>query len=648
MAQSRDPDGEGVGRRTFSTSFRGFDQGEVRAYLAQLAEEFASLTERIATLEVELEEARRPPDRPTVDIASLTAALGEETGNVLRVAKETAEELRTRAEEGAARTLREAHEEATRIRAAAESVLGERTAEAEQAAARIRAVAEEEAARVRNHAESEAEGKIAQAIATGKDMVGQAQAARERVLADLSRRRNSALHQLEALRAGRDALVGSFAGARTELDRLFEDLAQADNEARRAAESVGRPRPASTEEPDLAGAPGATEEHAAEPVEAVTPDPEPQPPPQPEPEPDPAAAVDQTPVPDGEPEAEAGADDVSDDAAPTPDAPPEAAEPEAEEEAPVDDEVAVSEEREAAPTTERPAYPHDPVPAAVLTGPAVGGPKRGGRVDQLFARMRAADRPEAVAAPAAAAPPSAPDVVVEDPPAVEDTTLEAPRTDIDEAYLQERDTLVEAAHSKVTKSLKRALADDQNGALEHLRKVKGDTVDLDALLDDETTQVRSWVRRASTGLVDAAAAGARLAGGNPPADLASVAEVAARLSVAAVQPLRARLADVIESADGDRGGAMADRINGVFREARGRLDRLVGDAVTEAVSAGFIAGVEPGTVVRWVVEDVDGPCPDCDDNALAGATTVGETFPTGQVAPPAHPGCRCILMRTTT
>jgi hypothetical protein len=313
------------------------------------------------------------------------------------------------------------------------------------------------------------------------------------------------------------------------------------------------------------------------------------------------------------------------------------------------------------------------VPAAVLTGPSVGGPKRGGRVDQLFAKMRADRPPEPAPAAIAVAEQAAEvkdtvevedttvevkdttvevkdtTVEVEDTTVeVDDATLEPPRTDVDEAYLQERDALVEAAHSKVTKSLKRALADDQNGALEHLRKIRGDTVDLDALLDDERTQVRAWVRRASAGLVDATAAGARLAGGNPPADLAPVAEVAERLSVAAVQPLRARLAELIDSAGGDRGGAMADRINGVFREARGRLDRLVGDAVTEAVSAGFIAGVEPGTVVRWVVEDADGPCPDCDDNALAGATIVGEAFPTGQVAPPAHPGCRCILMRTST
>jgi hypothetical protein len=114
------------------------------------------------------------------------------------------------------------------------------------------------------------------------------------------------------------------------------------------------------------------------------------------------------------------------------------------------------------------------------------------------------------------------------------------------------------------------------------------------------------------------------------------------------EPLRAHLAAVLDAAGGERGPATVDRVNSVFREARSRVDGVVGDAVTEAVSAGFVAALEPGAGVRWVVDDVDGPCPDCDDNALAGILTLGAEFPTGQGAPPAHPGCRCVLMRSTT
>jgi len=106
------------------------------------------------------------------------------------------------------------------------------------------------------------------------------------------------------------------------------------------------------------------------------------------------------------------------------------------------------------------------------------------------------------------------------------------------------------------------------------------------------------------------------------------------------------VAELLDDAGTDHGPDTADRINGVYREARGRIDLLVGDAVTEVVSGAFTAELPAGTPVRWVVEDVDGPCADCDDNALAGPTPLGQAFPTGQTAPPAHPGCRCVLAPT--
>jgi hypothetical protein len=37
-------------------------------------------------------------------------------------------------------------------------------------------------------------------------------------------------------------------------------------------------------------------------------------------------------------------------------------------------------------------------------------------------------------------------------------------------------------------------------------------------------------------------------------------------------------------------------------------------------------------------------CPDCDDNALAGKVTKGDTFPTGDTVAPAHPDCRCLVV----
>jgi hypothetical protein len=52
-------------------------------------------------------------------------------------------------------------------------------------------------------------------------------------------------------------------------------------------------------------------------------------------------------------------------------------------------------------------------------------------------------------------------------------------------------------------------------------------------------------------------------------------------------------------------------------------------------------GAAAGTVLHWIPIAV-GRCADCDDNALE-PTVKGAAFPTGQVHPPAHPGCRCLL-----
>ncbi|GAC1314470.1 MAG: hypothetical protein NVSMB12_07750 [Acidimicrobiales bacterium] len=635
--------GDEVGRRTFSTSFRGFDQGEVRAYLEVVAAEFAGLQARIAELEAELAQAARAPASPTLDAATLTGLVGEETARVLRAAQEAAEDLRTRAEEGAARTLTEAHEEAARIRSASESVLAERTAEAEKTAADVRAEAQEAAEKLTRDARAEADRTIHDAVEQGRDMLGQAQGARERVLADLARRRRSALAQVEQLRIGRERLVASLANVRTELDRITQDLAAADEVARQAADAAARSA-------------DRKEQPAFETVlEPASPEP---PTPERAPEPLPAVIETEVALPEPAPVVVVDPEDVTADAL-------------------MAEEALISAPRKVtkrpqdpipAPPATRPSYAHDPVPAAVRPGAAVGGDAPAGpgepprKVDDLFARIRATAPEPPKAEPAKPEPKAArsgkrkrasahhPATPAPAPDGPADAGLEAPRSDADETYLQRRDVLVEVVQSGTVRSLRRALADDQNAALDRFRTLKGDTVSVDALLGDEAGQLSAWTERSTPGLRDGAAAGAHLATGGAasPPDAALVAPIAARLAGELVATLRARLERVVEPIGKDRGPDTVDRINSVFREWRSRIDRATGDAVTEAVSAGFTASVAAGTPVAWVVEDLDGPCPDCDDNALAGSISLGEPFPTGQVAPPAHPGCRCVLSRATT
>ena len=127
--------------------------------------------------------------------------------------------------------------------------------------------------------------------------------------------------------------------------------------------------------------------------------------------------------------------------------------------------------------------------------------------------------------------------------------------------------------------------------------------------------------------------------------------VVAELVGLIVRPLRERLTLTIESivADGPyESPAELQRVAGSAIGARYRewrsadLETRVVDVLSAAYSRGSYDGAGPATPLRWV-PDEPGRCPDCDDNSLE-PTAKGGVFPTGQTHPPAHPGCRCLVV----
>ena len=87
---------------------------------------------------------------------------------------------------------------------------------------------------------ADAEELTERARAEGRVMVEEAQQLRARVLADLSRRRKVLHAQIEQLRAGRERLAETITEVRRAVDAIAEDLFNAENEARLAAEVAGR------------------------------------------------------------------------------------------------------------------------------------------------------------------------------------------------------------------------------------------------------------------------------------------------------------------------------------------------------------------------------------------------------------------------
>ena len=80
--------------------------------------------------------------------------------------------------------------------------------------------------------------EVEAAKAHGRQLITDAQALRERVLADLSRRRNAGRAQIEQLREGRDRLLGAYEVVQRTIDHAVE--ASCDSRLRSARR---RPRP---------------------------------------------------------------------------------------------------------------------------------------------------------------------------------------------------------------------------------------------------------------------------------------------------------------------------------------------------------------------------------------------------------------------
>ena len=193
-----------VGAAQFTVGRRGFEQEEVRDFLRMVSAEMARLQERERFLESELRalQTQGISSPGVLDEETVMRVLGEETARVLTAAREAANQMRSRATESADRIVREA------------------TADA----ARMRNDAEVEVSRQRADAIEDSEAEIELARQQGREMVEEARAYREKVLSELSRRRELAREQIEHLIHHRDRLATAFERARLAAADVVGDL----------------------------------------------------------------------------------------------------------------------------------------------------------------------------------------------------------------------------------------------------------------------------------------------------------------------------------------------------------------------------------------------------------------------------------------
>ena len=672
-----------VARHSFGTVRRGFDPDEVRAYLESLAVSLRSVAERERQLLDELTDAEYRASHPVLDEATLTAALGAETARVLHSAHEVAAEMLAKSEAEANRLLTEGREEVQQTRAQTEARLGERSEAIEAAAAELQERIELQSAATMEKARREADAMLELAREKCRSMVEEAQGLRARVLADLSKRRKVLHVQIEQLRAGREQLAETVHDVRRSVDTIASELFAAEDNARLAAEAAGREaldRVDSSTPEELAAQLLADERESAASMEAGA---------------DLLAgseAIEDAGPPatdsgtgadtggEGATEASAGGTGIYDQQG-------ESRATDGSDGVQIIGAVVAGQGL----ATEEQAGPDDPQPPP----DEARGPEE---VDALFAKLRAARQGEGAAEPVPEpVPESVPDVDAvastpspaatktaskpgsktnpksspkagsksttksEPPEAAEPHAGEGPEVvDQEEDGPPEerspqairRDELIDPIVTMLSRRLKRTLQDSQNELLDSLRS-NGSRWSLD-LLPEEIEHVDSFSTAAIPALEQSAAAGVSFAGlrGAPGPKSDELLGIAHELALAVVGPLRRRLADG-DGLDGADESVVAEHVGSAFREWKGeRIERLAGDHVVAAFSAGTIAAAASGspTSLEWVAvsDSGDAPCPDCEDNGLTGSLAPGEEFPTGHVHPPAHPGCRCLLVPSAT
>ena len=613
-----------VAGATFPSSRRGFDQNEVRDFLRMVSAEISRQQERITFLERELLNSQQAGSAPQVELneETITELLGEETARIVQAAREAAGKIKVRSEETATRLVREATDEA----------------------ARVREDAELEAARVRQDAASDAEAEILMAKQQGRDMVNEARAYRERVLADVARRRELAREQIEDLMHGRDRIVQVFDRARIATEdvlRELDDVAEEPSEFVNLAPTTG-PIPIIVQadeieareamRPAVSSAPAFVPYDQDEDIAVMTEE----------------VVIDRTARIE---EVVAIEEKVVEEQTPI------APVVELVVEAPVSNvvplfarqetTVVVADLDEDLDEDDEDDVNDPPLVIVEQKAKAVVPP-----ADDIFAKLRRSGA-ESVAKEVATTQlkkvePKKKPVEKKIEPAAEES-VEAPVEEVAVATTFElRDEELAPVIAAMSRKLKRALADEQNEVLDILRG-KLPVKTLDAIVGPKTDHSARILEALEASLKAAALAGAKSLSKASDKDLqkmvaSQMAAINEFVIATVVAPLRERLSRSISQAAGDN-AELTSLVRLVYREWKNQhVDTQIDNIAQTSFGRGAFAALTPGAKVCWKV-DPNGPaCADAEDNSLAGFVNAGEAFPTGHTHAPAHAGCRCALV----
>jgi hypothetical protein len=219
----------------------------------------------------------------------------------------------------------------------------------------------------------------------------------------------------------------------------------------------------------------------------------------------------------------------------------------------------------------------------------------------------------------------------------------------DDAVRGRRDAVLAPLVPNVLRASKRLLQDEQNLLLDAGRRARKG-VEASRLLPEPAHHREAWVEAVRPG-VDVAYSSGRTAVGRRRKPVNAPQRLLNELAGSLVTPLRERLITTVDDVVGRGPYAspaelhreLSSAVGARYREWKGGdLEVALSDALAAAYARGTYDATPSGAQLQWI-PDQAGRCPDCDDNALE-PTLKGRHFPTGQSHPPAHPGCRCMVI----
>lgn len=589
ISSSRNPDPDSIANREFPTVRRGYDPKVVKRFLAEVAQHLRSVRAHEADLLSRLAEAERKAQSPSYDEETLSAAVGSETARILHAAHAAGAEVLTKAEARA----------------------GQIVGEAEAAGREIRGRAETEGSTIIAEARQSAASALEAARADGRAMVEEAREIRRKILGDLTERRRALAGQIEQLQAGKDSLYSAVAHVAEAIADVRARLTASDEEARSAAElarrrteidrdDIERDKKPVREPATLGGRAGRTPALVA-PVEHAVP---------------PSAVIAKEAAPAA----------ATDGAVQT----PESAETEVVDELFAKLRAAAADGIEAEPKTRH-------------------------------RRSRSVERADQASRARSTRPASASNEIVTGrhdhrgtPNASEITedSLSSARVEV----LRERDGFFGEPRDEVVHELKRALRVEQNELLDRLRSLRRGTNPVEVISIEASA--KGLAEATAPGLAAAFRAGARFGSEHLGASAAAIAPgeldaaahsaglaAADRLGGEIASSVARRLEDALRPGASES-GSFQNAVGAVYRDWKGeRVEDVAADHAVASFSEGVVAvATRSGVGISWIADDGALRCSDCDDDELAGVVAVGTTFPTGQTHPPAHGGCRCVIV----